>query len=317
MVKMFGTRLDRMMPEREYLELVRQQKRKKRLHQKWLRDNPFEEWAARQEPRKHTWTGDPKPYTEHEWKWASPYHNYHRIISDYEWERLDQSNLYYDECMEEINARVQRYNRVALIIQGLFDRSAILHPHPPVQTWTPEGFEAAIELIYDSDRALYAGELPDIQAYRERCNESMDADSVVYGQEDYWELREGEKEDKKRSYREHDWHTVKRYRPFGNEGPGTLAKMAKWMPRARKAVFRWHRERQSWDPYAPDGPVVATITVPAAELFNVSAYQPGDFRQFFEDPRTREKYLEWAPMLLTAEDFHAGKAEVQEPVKKG
>lgn len=47
--------------------------------------------------------------------------------------------------------------------------------------------------------------------------------------------------------------------------------------------------------------------MPIARLFNVSAYTPGDFRLFYNDPRTRAKYLQWAPFLLTAEDFHAGK----------
>ncbi len=45
-------------------------------------------------------------------------------------------------------------------------------------------------------------------------------------------------------------------------------------------------------------------------LFNVDAYTPGDYKQFFEDPRTRAEYLKWAPFLLTAEDYHAGKRKV-------
>jgi hypothetical protein len=46
--------------------------------------------------------------------------------------------------------------------------------------------------------------------------------------------------------------------------------------------------------------------VPADQLFNVSAYRPGDYKQFFADHRTRAEYLRWAPLLLTAEEFHAG-----------
>lgn len=42
------------------------------------------------------------------------------------------------------------------------------------------------------------------------------------------------------------------------------------------------------------------------KLLNVSAYTPGDFKQFFADPRTRAEYLKWAPLLLAAEEFHAG-----------
>ena len=47
------------------------------------------------------------------------------------------------------------------------------------------------------------------------------------------------------------------------------------------------------------------IVVNVDTLFNVSAYKPGDFKQFYSDPRTRAEYLQWAPLLLTAENWHA------------
>jgi len=40
-----------------------------------------------------------------------------------------------------------------------------------------------------------------------------------------------------------------------------------------------------------------------SSLLNVDAYVPGDYRQFYLDPRTRQQYLQWAPLLLAAEDF--------------
>jgi hypothetical protein len=45
----------------------------------------------------------------------------------------------------------------------------------------------------------------------------------------------------------------------------------------------------------------------ADRLLNLDTYQPGDYKQFYADPRTRADYLEWAPYLLRAEDFKAGK----------
>lgn len=44
-----------------------------------------------------------------------------------------------------------------------------------------------------------------------------------------------------------------------------------------------------------------------SKLLNVSAYTPGDYKQFYADPRTRADYLKWAPLLLAAEDFYARK----------
>ena len=46
-----------------------------------------------------------------------------------------------------------------------------------------------------------------------------------------------------------------------------------------------------------------------------TAYTPGDYHLFFDDPRTRELYLKWAPFMLTAEDFHGGKLEAQDAQK--
>jgi hypothetical protein len=84
--------------------------------------------------------------------------------------------------------------------------------------------------------------------------------------------------------------------------------MTEWKARARKAVFRWERDRKTFDPYSRRrGGIEVSVTVPASELLNVSAYTPGDFKQFFEDPRTRREYLKWAPLMLAAEDHLAGK----------
>lgn len=43
---------------------------------------------------------------------------------------------------------------------------------------------------------------------------------------------------------------------------------------------------------------------PFEHLTCIDAYTPGDFHMFFDDPRTRGNYLEWAPILLAAEDWH-------------
>lgn len=44
---------------------------------------------------------------------------------------------------------------------------------------------------------------------------------------------------------------------------------------------------------------------------NIDAYTSGDFRLFFNDPRTRADYLQWAPLLLEAEEYHAGNRTVR------
>lgn len=220
--------------------------------------------------------------------------------------------VYYDDITGHVNAQVEKHNRIALVLQGLLDRSPVFHPHPPWRLWTPEGFAEAIHLVLDEDRALTPGAKPDFEAYRARLNASLKVGSVTIGQDDYWAAREAVKYNAKdRRGRSLDY---KRYRPYGDPGPGTFAQV---LTLGRKTCgYRWekkpewstiHKRRDSWR-FRGDAEkgIPRSIEVPKTRLLNVDAYTPGDFKQFFADPRTRADYLQWAPYLLEAEEYHAG-----------
>ncbi|HYX21393.1 MAG TPA: hypothetical protein VFA98_11170, partial [Thermoanaerobaculia bacterium] len=98
------------------------------------------------------------------------------------------------------------------------------------------------------------------------------------------------------------------YRPPGNPGPGKLARVVG--AGKDKCTFKWEREK--WGS-SGDTTVRCSLTAPKERLFNASAYKPGDFKIFFDDPRTRAEYLEWAPLLLEAEEYHAGNREIAAP----
>jgi hypothetical protein len=189
----------------------------------------------------------------------------------------------------------------------------VLHPHDPVRVWDPASFARSIEVVYDST-TLTHGDKPDFEAYRSRLNSEITIDSIVTGQEDVWLRREAAKENERRRK---DWRNRDSYRydltvfePYGNPGPGVIGPMAEWKPRSRKAVFRWERRRERYSHTERWNDIPVSLEVPADSLFNVSAYKPGDFKQFFEDPRTRQEYIKWAPILLRAEDYHANMRKV-------
>lgn len=240
--------------------------------------------------------------------WIENPHRHNHSFRESEWHPFDRTSVYFDDIAAYLGKAFERYNRLALLIQGIFDRSVALHPHPKVEVWNSASFSESIELIYDSERALYAGEKPDFEAYRARLNASLAEGSLTVGQDDVWEVREADREYNRQlnDWRIRDARHPGRLRPYGDPGPGLVAQVSRWMPRARRATFVWHRASRSnsWD--APDR-VRETLTVEAKDLLNVSAYRPGDFRQFFFDPRTRAEYLKWAPLLLAAEDYWAGK----------
>lgn len=277
----------RLLPQRSYDDIKRTHRRENAKLRAWKKAHPKKHWMD-------------NPHREHTWCDCN------------DWAPFDKSNLYFDEIQKSIEKRVQYYNRIALILQGLLDRSMVFHPHAPHRLWDPEGFERAVELVYDGANVLSHGAPPDFRAYQERCNRALKAGSVTIGQDAFWSEREAEKENARldRGWRRVNYrHT--RFKPYGNPGPGYLGRVAAWSKRLRRATFKWNRKRQksNWKHEYGD-PIPTSITVPADRLFNVDAYKPGDYKQFFEDPRTRAAYLKWAPMLLAAEEYHAGNLEV-------
>jgi hypothetical protein len=232
-----------------------------------------------------------------------------------EYQPFDRSNVYYDEIVKHLADEAARHNRLVLVLQGLLDRSPVMHPHPAWSLWTPEGFTAGLTLVYDDSRALVAGERPDFEAYRARLNASLKAGSITVGQDDAWARAEADKEYERESARGHGSYRPTHHRPYGNPGPGMLARVVRYAPRAKTCTYEWERQRRTYDEdyYKGRRTVPVSFTTETSNILNVDAYRPGDFKMFFNDPRTRADYLEWAPLLLEAEEYHAGNRKVQEP----
>lgn len=243
--------------------------------------------------------------------WSHGKRSLHRL-DDYT--AFTPETVYYDDILAFVQSEIEKHNRLVLVLQGLLDRSPVFHPHPPWQLWKAEGFADAFELVYDVTNALVAGEKPDFEAYRAKCNEEISIGTIVTGQQDLWEKFEAEKECKRieANWREarHSYRP-KRFRPEGNPGPGILARVVRISQTNYTVSFQWERRRIRETRWGDDGPLTATFTVSADQIFNVEAYQKGDYKQFYADPRTRAEYIKWAPLLLVAEDFHAGKRTIE------
>jgi hypothetical protein len=221
-------------------------------------------------------------------------------------------SVYYDDVLEFVERQIERHNRVVLVMQGLLDRSPVFHPHPEWKLWTPDGFAAAVRLVYDEARALSPGAAPDFEAYRARLNASIRVGTTTVGQQVAWEEAMAERENARLGSYSRIHHD--RFKPYGDPGPGEIAVVRHFGPSG--ATFRWTRERRTYarrnwfrsaDGGKPGDPMGRTFRCPTARLLNVDAYAPGDYRQFYADPRTRADYLVWAPLMLAAEDYKAGK----------
>jgi hypothetical protein len=273
-----------------------QWKRAGKPEESWLYtaiDHEHEQYGWKPGEEQHQ-TGKPYGTWHHDRLDADPISNY--VL-------LTPTTIYYDDAMRRIKRAAFEHNRVAVIVQGLLDRSTCLHPHPPWRIWTPEGFAAGIELVYDVSRALTPGAAPDWAAYRKQLNKSLRPGCYTIGQSHAWEChmekRLGEK------WRHHVQYT--------NKGPGKISTVIT-VKRDGSCEFRWTRSRAKakWvrNPERPGylkatyPPIGTSWICPADKLTCVDAYNPGDFHIFFDDPRTRAKYIQWAPILLTCEDWH-------------
>lgn len=230
-------------------------------------------------------------------------HRHHDSFRPADWGPFNPTNVYFDDATRTVRDEVNSYNRIVLIVQGLLDRSPVLHPHPLINLFRADHMDRHVKLIYDATNALYAGDKPDFEAYRARLNSMIMPSSILTGQRDYWMEVEAERENKRarRDYRNHNPPTLKRYAPYGNPGPSTVASVSKWTP--NKLTFSWTKEKRATR-YGSREMRTLHIVVPRSRLFNISAYTVGEYRQFFNDPRTRQEYLKWAPLLLTAEDYY-------------
>lgn len=307
MVKMFTGRVDCLMPKREYDFLLAEDEIAKAKYKQWEKENPAEEWHKIKGNENRTYG------------WANPYRNEYRRHSLHEYQLVDENHLYFDSVMKYIDERIEKYNRIVLIIQGLLDRSEVVQPHPPTRLHVPSEFDAMLKLVYDAEHVLTFGEAPSFEEYKARCNLAINHESVFVGQEQAWFDHECAKENEKRErsyYRDHLGST-NYWRPsYGEHGMGFLARPERIQPKARKAVFSWLKERANawnYNDWDQNRYLRCTFTVPYDDLLNVSAYKKGDYKQFFQDPRTRQQYIKWAPFLLAAEDYACGVAKAKEP----
>jgi len=237
----------------------------------------------------------------------------HRLFREdrceaFDYERLTPNNIYYDDAMRRVRVATLEHNRIAVIVQGLLDRSTCLHPHPPWRIWTPEGFTAGIELVYDVSRALTPGEAPDFEEYRKQLNKGLKTGCHTIGQKCAWNTY------MENLYGDKAWRHEGRH---GN-GPSTIHRVHR-MKRDGACEFQWtrHRAKAKWIAHptkagylqASYPEIEVKWLCPAEHLTCVDAYTPGDFHLFYDDPRLRADYLQWAPILLACEDWHHAQRE--------
>ncbi len=229
-------------------------------------------------PNKDSYTSDGE---------ISPFKLQHLLAK---YDPMDEDNYYFDDLKVMSWQRYKRQNELAILIQGLLDRSSFFGYTEA--SLFKDDFDEKIKLVYDKDKGLYHGEMPDFKVFIENCNKDSDIGDIFFGHQKIWDEIE---EDKSRGYQ----HYNKTYIPEFLAAERIIKK------RNGQVVvkFRWETKRDWWStaktPYKAN-----TFECDINNLINISRYKPGDCKPFIEDPRCRDLYPKWGEFIITAETYH-------------
>lgn len=228
----------------------------------------------------------------------------------YQYHPYDESSVYFDDMSDFIRDELMKQRHLVLILQGLLDRSVVFDPHPGWNLFKPHDFLQAVKPVYDVSRALTSAEKPNIEEFFNNCNKGIRAGSVTVGQEVLWEMEQAVVETQRLRrhgiFRDFALH---RFSPPDDPGPGTFAKV--YQVKNGNVIYAWNKEYVGKDGNLKK--VRKTFKCPINQVLDVGGYRAGQFRQFYDDPRTRSDYLTWAPLLLLAENYAIQNINVADP----
>lgn len=236
-----------------------------------------------------------------------------------EGETITPQDIEFDEYMDKRKQTIFEYNRVLFLLQGILDRSKVFNPHPPLNLSDEEVVQKYLNLVFDEETGLPSANPPNWVEYRDSKNKQIKKGDWVWST---W-------------YDEENDYTWDRW--AGNGGRERLKDNrvrpevceVMYMTRDKKHVWvRWsrgHRITEKWVldyarpvPNKPGwyyqkreetdhGERFGNAKIPIDEVFNFSAYVPGEYKPFLCDAYLKGAYLDWAPQLLGAEKWHMEK----------
>jgi hypothetical protein len=230
--------------------------------------------------------------------------------SDYDWdtrtntvtERLiTPADLDYDEKVAARRRTMMHYNRIVFLLQGLLDRSEVFNPHPPIVLSDEAHFAEFFRDVRDEEDGLPSAHPPKWNEFLAIANAKIRPGHMVYCT--YY----GEKPYEGRNYYDRrDRHELSLY--YDRSKRPKVCEVLRVNHKAGTVEIVWPRKREGWNKKTGewgnwyDG--MSHHKVKLDQVFNVTDYFPGDYKQFLCDPYLKGEYLEWAPSLLGAEQWH-------------
>ena len=248
--------------------------------------------------------------------------------------KITPEDFEYDRHAKALKDRLEQFNRIIVVLQGLLDRSKCFHPHPEINLSKQEHAERWVKAIRDEEDVLdtpiispqdyllangfkvQAGDLiytryPDIRRRPYNANQRpnwLRVDRVA-------KLAKGEQTILEHALcniqREVDRQRFGRYpkTDFGEyDVPdiGAFGVHVSW-PYGKEGKYKWvHGEAVH---YEVEVKKRLRLFIPLGHFINLCAYQCGDYKPFADHTKYKQHYANWAPMFLKAEDFALGRVQ--------
>lgn len=242
-------------------------------------------------------------------------YNWDKHVDEYE--DVTPQDFDYDDHVESRLNEIYEYNRIMFLIQGLLDRSKVFEPHPPINLADPHQVQTYFKAIFDEEDGLPGANPPKWEEYKTSANKGI--------RKGVWVWCNEQEEDREYS----NWHGTWTKRKHDVARP-RICEVYSVSRDKKKVTFRWSqgdRIKREWVvdhsrpvPNKPGwyyqkplewnlGERFGWQTVEIGNCFNIEAYTPGDYKKFLCDAYLKGAYLQWAPQLLSAEDWHRKKNE--------
>jgi len=215
-------------------------------------------------------------------------------------EKIGPDHLDYDEHVGKLDDAIKHYNRIIILLQGIFDRTDMFMPHIGVKLTKNEHMDKWVKCCRDEEDGLPSNKV-NWKDYRDQMNKTVRKGKKVWSKwfpDTYGEYRNYNANFK--TYTMPEQEVTQRPRVC----EVTAVRRDRSEVRISFEAKRWVRGR--WASYtwvdSHEKVVKRGVWVPMEAVFNVSDYNMGDYKMFLCDRALQGAYLKWAEPLLTAED---------------
>lgn len=232
-------------------------------------------------------------------------------------EIITPDHIEYDDHVRELDSILKQYNRIVILIQGLLDRSKVFHPHPPINLTKVGQMDEWVRLIRDEEDGLPCNKLT-WEDYRKQLNSTIKVGKWVYirypkvytqrysGPAYYDQEEKKEVKLPRRGFCDNPMPEICQIDSMKKDGSAVRVSWPKGkLSRPKEGAWVPNPKKPGWGHYETiwDSDKMLHEWVPTKYVLNLSDYTPGDYRMFLCDHALKGKYLQWAPYLLSAENW--------------